>query len=123
MPKVNRSSAAEHIEAEGFEGHYGEAADVTVGFETYTEDADLTPFFVGLPDDRCQARHWGYVVQGKVVFHTADGDETFETGDAYAVGPGHTPTIFAGTEVVEFSPTDEFAATMEVVGRNMENAG
>jgi hypothetical protein len=123
MAKVSRTSADEHIEAEGFEGHYGQAEDVTVGFETYTADADLTPFFVGLPDDRCQARHWGYVVRGKVVFHTAAGDEAFETGDAYAVGPGHTPTIYAGTEVVEFSPTDEFAATMEVVGRNMENAG
>jgi hypothetical protein len=123
MPKVSRTSADEHIEAEGFEGHYGQAEDVTVGFETYTADADLTPFFVGLPDDRCQARHWGYVIRGKVVFHTANGDETFEAGDAYVVGPGHTPTIYAGTEVVEFSPTDEFAATMEVVGKNMENAG
>lgn len=123
MPKVSMSTAAEHIEADGFEGHYGEANDLTVGFETYTADADLTPFFRGLPDDRCQARHWGYVLRGKVVFHTADGDETFEAGDAYAVGPGHTPTIHAGTEVVEFSPTDEFAATMEVVGRNMEPAG
>jgi hypothetical protein len=122
VPKVSRTSADEHIEAEGFEGHYGQADDVTVGFETYTADADLTPFFVGLPDDRCQARHWGYVVRGKVVFHTANGDETFESGDAYVVGPGHTPTIYAGTEVVEFSPTDEFAATMEVVGKNMENA-
>lgn len=123
MPKVSKTSAAEHIETEGFQGHYGEATDLTVGFETYTADADLTPFFVGLPDDRCQARHWGYVLRGKVVFHTADGDETFEAGDAYAVGPGHTPRIYAGTEVVEFSPTEEFAATMEVVGRNMENAG
>ena len=53
----------------------------------------------------------------------ADSDETFEAGDAYAVGPGHTPRIFAGTEVVEFTPTDELAKTMEVVARNMENAG
>ena len=44
----------------------------------------------------------------------------FEAGDAYHVGPGHTPILYAGTEVVEFSPTAELASTMEVVTRNME---
>jgi hypothetical protein len=44
----------------------------------------------------------------------------FEAGDAYRVGPGHTPVLYAGTEVVEFSPTEELAKTMEVVTKNME---
>jgi hypothetical protein len=35
-------------------------------------------------------------------------------------GPGHTPKIYTGTEVVEFSPTDELAQTLEVVSKNME---
>lgn len=34
------------------------------------------------------------------------------------VGPGHTPVIFAGTSLVEFSPTDRFNQTMEVVTKN-----
>ena len=84
---------------EGFEGHYAELGGTTVGWETYTADADLTPLFVGLPDDRCQCEHWGYVFEGKLVFHTADGDEEFVGGDAYSVGPGHTPSIFAGTSL------------------------
>ncbi len=54
-------------------------------------------------------------------FHSATGDETFETGDAYYVGPGHTPVLYAGTEVVEFSPTKELQQTLEVVSKNMEN--
>jgi len=62
----------------------------------------------------------GYVVRGKVAFRSADGDEVFEAGDAYYVAPGHTPVLYAGTEVVEFSPTEELAATMRVVTRNME---
>jgi hypothetical protein len=37
----------------------------------------------------------------------------------YYVGPGHTPVLFAGTEV-EFSPTEELGRTMEVVTKNME---
>lgn len=123
MPKVSKASADEHLEMPGYEGHFGEAMDMTIGFETYTADADLRDLFVGLPDDRCQAPHWGYVIEGKLVFHTADGAETFEAGDAYYVGPGHTPELVAGTRVVEFSPTKELQATIEVVTRNTEAAG
>ena len=50
-----------------------------------------------------------------------DGDGTVDEvgpGEGYYVGPGHTPHIYAGTEVVEFSPTAEFAKTLEVVLRN-----
>jgi hypothetical protein len=123
MAKASKQTASEHVEAEGFEGHYAEIGPYTVGWETYTADADLTPLFAGLPDDRCQCEHWGFVVEGRLVFHTANGDEEFVGGDAYFVGPGHTPSIFAGTSVVEISPTDRLNQTMEVVTRNMEAAG
>jgi hypothetical protein len=106
---------------EGYEGHFTEMdTGYTVGFETYTADADLKDLFKGLPEDRCQCPHWGYVFKGKVMFRTDDGDETFEAGDAYHVGPGHTPVLFAGTELVEFSPTEELRNTIEVVSKNME---
>jgi hypothetical protein len=36
------------------------------------------------------------------------------------VGPGHTPVLFAGTELVEFSPSEELGRTMQVVTKNME---
>ena len=38
-------------------------------------------------------------------------------------GPGHTPVIYAGTEVLELSPTDELQRTLDVVTKNMESAG
>ena len=123
MAKASKASASEHVEAEGFEGHYAELGGYTVGFESYTADADMTPLFVGLPDDKCQCEHWGFVFEGKVVYHTAKGDEEVVSGDAYFVGPGHTPSIFAGTSLVEFSPTDRLNETMEVVTKNMEAAG
>ena len=47
----------------------------------------------------------------------------FETGDAYYVPPGHTPVLYAGTEVVEFSPTEQLQQTLAVVTKNMEAAG
>ena len=117
-------TASDSMQMEGYEGHH-ERFDggYTVSFETYTQDADPAEFFKGLPDDRCQCEHWGYVIQGRVSFKTADGEETFEAGDAYYIPPGHTPALYAGTEVVEFSPTDELQRTLEVVSKNMEAGG
>ena len=123
MGKVSKDSTAEPIEGPGFEGRYGETEGYTIGFEQYTEHADMTPLFVGLPDDKCQSPHWGYVFKGKLVYHTADGDIEITDGEAYYVGPGHTPEIFPNTEIVEFSPTAELNETMEVVTKNMEATG
>jgi mannose-6-phosphate isomerase-like protein (cupin superfamily) len=61
-----------------------------------------------------------YVIKGKLTVRSATGEETFEAGDAYYVGPGHTPVLSAGTEVVEFSPTEKLGETFEVVNKNMQ---
>jgi hypothetical protein len=123
MPKVSRATASDSMEVEGYEGHYENFdGGYTVAFETYTADSDLAELFKGLPDDRCQCEHWGYVIKGKVSFKTADGEETFEAGDAYYMPAGHTPVLYAGTEIVEFSPTKELQQTMDVVSKNMEAA-
>ena len=119
MPKASKVTAAEHETLEGYEGHFEHfEGGWTVGFETYTQDADLAPLFQGLPDDRCQCEHLGNVIRGRVAFRSADGEEVFEAGDAYYARPGHTPILYAGTEVVEFSPTDELGRTLEVVAKN-----
>jgi hypothetical protein len=62
------------------------------------------------------------VSKGRIVFRYADHDEVFNAGDAYYGAPGHLPLLFAGTEVIEFSPTDELNATMAVVGANLAAA-
>jgi hypothetical protein len=123
MPGASKETASETVEVPGYEGHFARVDSYTIGFETYTDDQDLTPLLKGLPDDMCQCPHWGYVIKGKVTYHTADGDETYETGQAYYVAPGHTPEIHAGTEVVEFSPTDELEKTIAQVQKNIEAAG
>jgi hypothetical protein len=124
MPGASRESASETVAMEGFDGRYENLeGGYTVGFESYSSDADLTEFFRGLPDDRCQCPHWGYVVKGKLSFRYADGEETFEAGNAYYAPAGHTPMLFAGTEIVEFSPTDAFEETVGVVVENLRAAG
>ena len=62
----------------------------------------------------------GYVIRGQVGFRSGGNEELFEASDAYYVGPGHTPILHAGTEVVEFSPSEELGRTMEVVTKTME---
>jgi hypothetical protein len=120
MPKTSKKDASDSLTLPGYEGHFQELLDYTVGFESYSEDADMAPLFRGLPDDRCQCPHWGVVLKGKLVYHYEDGDDVVTAGEAYYARPGHTPEIFAGTEVIEFSPTDELQATIEVVTKNME---
>jgi len=122
MPSASRDTASETITMEGFDGRYENLkGGYTVGFESY--GSDLAEFFRGLPDDRCQCPHWGYVIKGKLSFRSASGEETFEAGDAYYAPPGHTPYVFAGTEIVEFSPTDTLGETIEVVTKNLRAAG
>jgi hypothetical protein len=74
MGKVSKDSTGDPIAGPGFEGRYGETEGYTIGFEQYSEHADMTPLFVGLPEDKCQSPHWGYVFKGKLVYHTAQGD-------------------------------------------------
>jgi hypothetical protein len=123
MPGASKETASDSMQAEGYEGHYENFdGGYTVAFETYTADADPADVFKGLPDDRCQCEHWGYVIKGKVGFKTAGGEEKFETGDAYYMPAGHTPVLYAGTEIVEFSPTKDLQQTMDVVSKNMAGA-
>ena len=64
-------------------------------------------------------------MKGKVTFKFADREEDYEGGDAYYAPPGHIPVVTAGTEMIEFSPTEEYGRTLEVVGQNlaaMQNA-
>ena len=124
MAKASKATAAGVVELEGYEGHFEDFGPYTVGFESYTADADPAPLFAGLPDDRCQCPHMGYVVKGKLKFTFADGrEEVYEAGDAYYAPPGHLPYLYAGSEVVEFSPSAELKETFAVIERNMATAG
>ncbi len=123
MPRTRKDEAPVLVDVPVLEGRYVELDDYTVSFETFREDADGTPLFRGLPEDRCQCPHWGVVVSGRLVLRFADREESYGAGDAYYAPPGHVPVVTAGTEVVEFSPTVELQKTMAVLGANMSSVG
>lgn len=121
MPKVSKDSTTQG-------GDYGPVLDrqeqldgYTVSFTLFREDVDGTPLLKGLPDDRCQCPHWGYVVNGGLTFRYADREEIFNAGDAFYTPPGHIPVRHEpGTEIVMFSPSEELKKTEAAMAQNMQ---
>ncbi|MDX1619677.1 MAG: hypothetical protein R3320_01710 [Nitriliruptorales bacterium] len=124
MPSTSKETASDTVRFEGadirlehLDGGY------SVCFEEHTADAELDEVFRGLPDDRSPLPRWGYVIDGRIGFRFDDHEEIYESGEAYYVPPGHTVVHHAGTEIVEFSPTEVLADTIEVVAENLRRAG
>ena len=118
MPKVSRQTAA--VRGGGpVEDRYAEIERYAIDFLTFHETIDATPLMHGLPDDRCQCPHWGYVLRGRMTFRFADHDEVVEAGDAFYLPPGHVPIAEAGTEYVQFSPAEELKVVSETLEANM----
>lgn len=121
MSKVSKGTATQG-------GDYGQVVDradqldgYAVSFVEFRENIDATPLLKGLPDDRCQCPHWGYVLGGRVTFTYADHEEVLEAGDAFYTPPGHIPVKHKpGTEMVMFSPADELHKTEAVMMKNMQ---
>ena len=122
MPRTRKDEAALVLDEPEISSRHTELGGYTVVFEAYHADVDPAELFRGLPDDRCQCPHWGYVVSGRLVIRFADHDEAYDAGDAYYTAPGHLPLVFEGASVVEFSPTDALQATTAVLGANMAAA-
>ena len=120
MATASRAETPIAMDEEQIEIRVAELADWSCTFERHKADDDPAELFRGLPDDRCQCVHLGYVVSGKVVFRYADHDETTEAGGVYVATPGHTPLLFKGTELVEFTKTNELNELVDVVNRNLE---
>ena len=124
MAKTSRDTAGQVEKMDGFEGRYDDLGGYVAGFERYDTDADPAPLFTGLPDDACQCPHWGVVLRGRLTYRYTDGTrDDIAAGEAYYARPGHTPLMYADTEIVEFSPAAELQQTMDVVMRNLATAG
>jgi hypothetical protein len=108
--------------ANDFEGtirqvHWG---GMTIEAGDIRHSIDITPLLKGLPNDRCQCPHWGYVLEGQIRYTYDDHEEVYSAGEVYYAPPGHTAVLEAGCEYIELSPTDELSKAMEVVELNMK---
>ena len=86
--------------------------------------ADFTPLFKGLPDDRCQCPHWGYIIDGSIQVRYTDGTEDVNrAGDLYYWPGGHTGWTDEGVIFIEFSPAEDLAPVLKHVGAQLAPAG
>lgn len=124
MPKVSWDSATRAEEVGPVRDRYEVLDGYSVNFTVFTADIDATPLLKGLPDDRCQCPHWGYVIKGSMTVRFPGRDEVYNAGEAFYTPPGHTPLKHqADTEVVMFSPEEELNKTGQAVQRNAEADG
>jgi mannose-6-phosphate isomerase-like protein (cupin superfamily) len=120
MPRVSKQSAAT-VEDYGIaEDRHEDVDGYTVNFVTIREASDLAPMLKGLPDDRCHCPHWGYVFSGTLTFTFPDREETYSAGDAFFAPAGHTPRAEAGTEFLQFSPSEELQVSLAAIKANMQ---
>jgi hypothetical protein len=121
MPKVSKDGATQGGDHGPVVDRSEELAGYTVNFLTFRQDIDQTPLLKGMPDDRCQCPHWGYVTKGRLTFRFADHDEDFVAGDAFYLPPGHVGVgNEPDTEYVQFSPSDELREVSAVIMKNMQ---
>ena len=121
MPKFSKQTATNVKEMGPVTDRPMQLGNLTASITTFHADIDGTPMMKGLPDDRCQCAHWGYVLKGKVTFRYAKGEEVFEAGDAFYTPPGHIPVKHEpGTELFLLSPAEDLHKTNEVMQRNMQ---
>jgi hypothetical protein len=121
MPKVSKDTATQGGEFGPVTDRSEELDGYTVNFVEFHQDIDATPLLKGLPDDRCQCPHWGYVMTGRIVYRFVDHDEVCEAGEAFYLPPGHIPVKHEpGTTIVQFSPTEPLRETEAAMQRNMQ---
>jgi hypothetical protein len=104
---------------DGFCSRMAEWGGMIVSYETFPKGLDATPLFEGLPDDSCQAQHWGYLLRGRVRIKRRGGDFVLKTGDVYYLEPGHVPVFEEDTEILEFSPRWAYQDTIDIVAKKM----
>jgi mannose-6-phosphate isomerase-like protein (cupin superfamily) len=107
MPKVSKDTASDVREMGPVTDRREEMNGYTVEFVSFAADADLDGPLQALPGGACQCPHWGYVIAGRMRFVFGDREEVYEAGDAFYTPAGHRPYVDAGTEILQFSPTEE----------------
>ena len=63
------------------------------------------------------------MIAGRMRYVFGDREEIYEAGDAFYQPPGHRPYVDAGTELLQFSPTEALAETERAMQEWMAKQG
>ncbi len=117
---VSRDELASIVVGE-YEGRTIDSGEMRIAFESMPTHfpPDESPF-QGLPDDRCQCDHWGYLFEGSFRVTYPDGTgEVVRAGEAYHLRPGHFVQTLEPVELIEISPVEEHDRTTATIAKNM----
>src|ERR1700722_11104666 len=120
VPKISKDSAPDVEDFGPAIDRGGQLDGYTAEFVTIREGHSLAPVLKGLPGDSCQCPHWGYMLAGKITVSYPDHEEVYQAGDAFYMTPGHVPAAEAGSEFIQFSPTQQLAETVAVIKANAQ---
>jgi hypothetical protein len=123
VPKTSRETASNVQYFGPVTDRSEDLAGYTINFASFEADADLDGPLQALPGGACQCPHWGYVIRGRMRFVFGDQEEVYEAGDAFYQPPGHRPYVEAGTELLQFSPTDKLQETERAIAEWMSRQG
>jgi len=118
VPSASHDELPEREIVPGYSSRLADWGGITVAFEKAHAGQDASSMVKGLPDDRCQAPHWGYLFSGRMTVDYGERQETIEAGQAYYVAPGHHMSFETDCEALEFTPTEALEQTLEAVRRN-----
>jgi len=93
---------------------------MAVAFVRLAAGADATPLLAGLPHDKCQCPHWGYMLEGAIHVRYNDGkEEVCRAGEMFYWPAGHTVWVKEDTSFVEFSPKKELKEVYDHIGKKL----
>lgn len=82
---------------------------------------DSASLYRGLPDDMCPCEHWCYLVEGRLRYRFADGDEAvFTAGEAFHLRSGHIADALVDSELIEFTTAEDFRRKADHLGKRSE---
>ena len=114
MPAYSLEQVPIELELDVVQTRTVDQGGMTIAFERIKAGVETAPIYKGLPADACQSPHWGYVIEGRLRVTLADGTEDVAVaGQAYYLPPGHNVVVEEDALVVEFSPTEDRARTMQ----------
>ena len=100
----------------------GEWGDMAAAYVELTAGVDTTPLLEGLPDDKCQCPHWGYMLKGAINVRYTDGTlEVCKAGEMFYWPSGHTVSVDEDTAFVEFSPRKELKELYDYIGKKLSS--
>src|SRR2546429_9891787 len=113
MPSASHDELPLREIVRGYSSRMVDWGSMTVGFEHAEAGQDASSMLEGLPDNRCQAPHWGYLFSGTMGVEYADRTETIEGPREYRVETGYSISVATHCDALGVTPAAALVRSIE----------